>query len=132
RTVYNPTHTAFPLSDAQSTTLTLNPTPSHVGPPFNYTDRYTFTFAGDCSGTIAAGETRTCTITADDRPTHGTFNVETDVINNNGGTAVASDWTISISGTNPVPASFADVGSPGRTAQLNSSPYRSSASRQTG
>jgi hypothetical protein len=60
--------------------------------------------AAGCSGTIALGETKTCTMTSDDQP--ATLVVIKTVVNDSGGTSVASDWTLSVAGNNPVPASF--------------------------
>src|SRR5207253_878464 len=50
-------------------------------------------FAG-CAGTIAAGETKTCTITNDDQPAHLTV-IKT-VVNDNGGTKKAADFSITV------------------------------------
>src|SRR5207253_2198076 len=120
----NSTPAGFPGSGPAGTTVTVNPGTYDVGLRFP-TPGYTITFAGDCSGTIAAGETKTCTITADDRPTHGTLYVAFDVVNNNGGTAVAADWTVDVSGSNPSPASFAGVAvpGPGQPVQIDSGAY---------
>ena len=54
---------------------------------------YTATLSASCSGTIAAGQTSTCTITNDDDAPSLTL-VKT-VTNNSGGTAAAADWTLS-------------------------------------
>ena len=45
---------------------------------------YSGTFSADCAGTIAAGETKTCTITNDDQAT--TLVVINEVVNDDGGT----------------------------------------------
>jgi hypothetical protein len=55
-------------------------------------------------GTIANGETKTCTVTNDDQA--ATLTVIKHVINDNGGTNVAADWTMSVTGGNPSPGSF--------------------------
>lgn len=57
--------------------------------------------------TISQGQTTTCTIT--DSPSTGTLNVIKDVVNDNGGTKVAGDFTIGVTGGTP--SSF--VGSTG-------------------
>jgi Prealbumin-like fold domain len=57
---------------------------------------YDATFSAGCSGSIAAGQTKTCTVTNDDRPAHLT--VIKHVINNDTGAATASDFTMTISG----------------------------------
>ncbi len=58
-----------------------------------------------CSGSIAAGETKTCTLTIDDQP--ATITVVKQVINDNGGTSVPSDATIIVDATDPSQSSFA-------------------------
>jgi hypothetical protein len=57
----------------------------------------------DGGGGLAAGTTVTCTITRNDRP-HIT--VVTSVTNDDGGTASASDWTVSVTGANVSKPSF--------------------------
>ena len=49
---------------------------------------YTKSLSADCTGTIANGETKTCTITNDDQA--GTLVVIKHVVNNNGGTQGSS------------------------------------------
>ena len=65
---------------------------------------YAMSTSTDCSGTIAAGETKTCTITNDDIAPQLT--VIKDVVNDNSGTSTASDFTINIAGTNVSIPSF--------------------------
>ena len=50
----------------------------------------------DDSIAVALGESATCTITNDDVPAHLTLVKE--VVNDNGGTAVPSDWTLTATG----------------------------------
>ncbi len=52
--------------------------------------------SADCSGTIALGESKTCTITNGDQ--QGTLIVKKVVVNDNGGTAVASDFSFQVNG----------------------------------
>ncbi len=66
---------------------------------------YSASYSADCSGTIAAGESKTCTVTNNDQP--GKLTIIKHVINNNGGTAVASDFTLDSGGTNDSPDNFA-------------------------
>ncbi len=66
---------------------------------------YTKSLGADCSGTIAVGQNKTCTITNDDKP--ATLIVKKHVVNNNGGTKTAADFTINVTGASPSPASFA-------------------------
>ena len=55
------------------------------------------TMSGDCATSIAVGETKTCTITNDDRQTRLTLNKQ--VVNDSGGTLQASAWTLRANGT---------------------------------
>jgi uncharacterized repeat protein (TIGR01451 family) len=65
---------------------------------------YSVSLSADCDGTITVGETKTCTVTNNDQPAH--LLVKKHVINDNGGTSVASDFTLGVSGEGPSPASF--------------------------
>jgi hypothetical protein len=57
---------------------------------------YRETVSADCTGTIAAGQHRTCTITNDDIP--ATLTVIKHVINDNGGTKTAGEFLLTING----------------------------------
>ena len=50
--------------------------------------------------TLALGESATCTITNDDIPAQLTLVKQ--VVNDNGGTAAATDWTLTAAGPTPV------------------------------
>ena len=84
---------------------------------------YTSVISGDCAAngsiTLAPGDVKACTITNDDKPAH--LIVIKHVVNNNGGTAVASGFTMTI---NDVTASggnsFAGAESPGTDKTLTS------------
>lgn len=69
---------------------------------------YAETISGDCaldgSITLNLGDIKSCTITNDDKP--GTLTVVKHVINDDGGTADAGDFTMSVTGSVPSPASF--------------------------
>ena len=78
-------------------------------------------FSAGCSGTIALGETKTCTITNDDQPAH--LIVIKHVINDNGGTKTAADFTMTVTATSPSPASFPGAESPGTNVALNAGAY---------
>ena len=69
---------------------------------------YAASYSADCSGTIANGETKTCTVTNDDEP--GELVVIKKVVNDDGSAAVAGDFTLNVSGQ-----SFAGVAAPGKT-----------------
>ena len=78
---------------------------AHVG--------YDKTLSTDCSGTIILGDTKTCTITNDDvvpppppPPLQGTIHIVKHVVNDNGGSAIASDFTMNVSGTSVSQSSF--------------------------
>ena len=66
---------------------------------------YTMSLSADCSGTIALGESLTCTITNND--IGASLTVIKTVITDDGGTAVTSDWTMDITGGNPSDTGFA-------------------------
>ncbi|MEX2588474.1 MAG: hypothetical protein WD602_10860 [Actinomycetota bacterium] len=66
---------------------------------------YTVAYSADCTGTIANGQTKVCTVTNDDAPP-GLTVIKT-VVNDNGGSAVAGDFTINVSGEAAAPSSFA-------------------------
>lgn len=80
---------------------------------------YDVSYGTGCSGTIAAGESRTCTVTNNDKTpgggggggggweaTTGTIMVYKTLDSAYGGEADPSDFTLAVSGTNPTPASF--------------------------
>lgn len=75
---------------------------------------YEDVITGDCNGsgsiTLSLAQNATCYITNDDKPAH--IIVIKDVVNDNGGTKVASDFVMNVSGNNPDQTSFAgsDVG----------------------
>ena len=96
---------------------------SEDSPPSGYTPTG---FSGDCdasgSVTVTAGGSVSCTITNDDQA--ATLIVIKHVINDNGGSKVAGDFTMNVTGTNVKPsASFAGAESPGTTVTLNAGTY---------
>ncbi|MDP2656403.1 MAG: hypothetical protein Q8P11_02460 [bacterium] len=66
---------------------------------------YDVSYSEDCSGTIANDQEATCTITNDDIAPIVT--IKKHVINDNGGTALASDWTMDVTGGNTSDTGFA-------------------------
>ena len=78
-----------------STTLTLTSVGSYSVSENPYAG-YDATFSPECSGTIALGETRTCTVTINDRAAHLVINKV--VVNNNGGTLTAAAFSGTIGG----------------------------------
>jgi len=71
---------------------------------------YATTYAGDCEGTITAGQNLTCTVTNNDLPiipsdvATGTIRIIKNVVNDHGATSTAQDFTLTLSasGTNPI------------------------------
>jgi prealbumin domain-containing protein len=116
----SPSPASFNGAESPGTTVTLNAGTysvdegAHVG--------YAKTLSADCSGSIANGESKTCTITNDDLS--GTLIVIKHVINDNGGIKVAGDFSMTVTGTNVQPsATFPGVESPGTTVTLNAGSY---------
>lgn len=72
---------------------------------------YAKTFSGDCSGTISIGEEKTCTITNDD--VAPTLTLRKTVINDNGGTAEAADWTLTATPESQGPSTISGNGQNG-------------------
>ncbi|MGH2809887.1 MAG: prealbumin-like fold domain-containing protein, partial [Actinomycetota bacterium] len=68
-------------------------------------DGYAASYSSDCTGSIALGETKTCTIINDDIPPKLT--VKKLVVNDNGGTASPGDFTLVVDGNSASPGSFA-------------------------
>jgi len=104
------------------TVVTLNPGAYSVGETLVSGYAQTSASAG-CSGTISLGEFKTCKITNNDIPTR--LKVIKQVINDNGGTAVAGDFTITVTGDNVQPsASFPGAAGPaGTVVTLNPGAY---------
>jgi hypothetical protein len=85
---------SFPGAESPGTNKEVKPgsySVTETGP-----SGYSASFSADCTGTIAAGQTKTCTVTNDDQPAH--LIVIKHVINDNGGTATASQFTMRING----------------------------------
>ena len=100
-TATSPSSASF-AGSADGTTITLDAgsySVAEIGPA-----GYAESQSADCSGTIAGGESKTCTITNDDiAPTLTVIKV---VVNDDGGTANAGDFTMNVTATNPSSASF--------------------------
>ncbi len=91
-----------------------------VGQAFLASGGYDVTFSGDCFGFINTGDTKVCTITDNDIAPQLT--IIKNVVNNNGGTAVPSDFTMNVTGGNVSIPSFAGS-SDGVTVTLNAGAY---------
>jgi YVTN family beta-propeller protein len=127
----NPTPSSF-TGSSSGTTVQLSPGKYQVTESGSTTN-YNSTLSNDCSGTIREGETNECTITntysvSPPPPpppppvTTGKINVITKVNNEGGGDKKPSDFTITVSGNNPTPSSFAGSSS-GTTVTLNPGRY---------
>jgi large repetitive protein len=104
--------------DEEGTTIALDAgsySVTETGP-----DGYAGTFSADCSGVIGVGEDRTCTVTNDDAAPGLT--VVKHVVNDNGGTKTAADFTIHVSGTAVDPATF-EGSELGTTVSLDAGSY---------
>ena len=83
---------------------------------------YSASASSDCSGTIADGQTKTCTITNDDQPAH--LVVIKHVVNDNGGSATASQFTMTINGVTATGGnSFPGAESPGTNKTVTPGSY---------
>jgi hypothetical protein len=89
--------TSFAGKESPGTTESLLPGSFSVtespNPKSGY---YAGSTSGDCSGTIAAGDKKTCTITNDDIPPK--LRLRKTVTTDNGGTALPTAWTLTATG----------------------------------
>lgn len=92
---------SFP-GDEAGTTVTLNAGDYSVDEEVYF--GYAKTLGQNCSGSVQSGSDVTCTVTNDDIAPKLT--VIKDVITDNGGTAVAGNFTMNVTGTNVSDASF--------------------------
>lgn len=93
---------SFPGAELSGTTVTLDAGSYSVGE--SSVAGYTGSSSADCTGTINAGEAKTCTITNDDNAP--ALTLVKAVTNNNGGTAQPSAWTLTATG----PTGFSGAG----------------------
>ncbi|HEX7207530.1 MAG TPA: beta-propeller fold lactonase family protein [Nitrososphaeraceae archaeon] len=128
----NPTPSSF-AGSSSGTTITVNEGTYNVkeeeGPyisPDYVPGRYTPSYSSECAGTIQAGKTVSCTISNTYNPfIPGILSkliVTKKVVNEGGGDKKPSDFTITVSGNNPTPSSFAGSSS-GTTVTLNPGRY---------
>ena len=124
----NDTPDDFAGEEAPGTTVTLD------AGSYNVTESgpsgYTASFSADCSGSIGVGETKTCTVTNND--VAATLIVIKHVVNDNGGTAVAANFTLDSGGTNDTPDNFAGEEAPGTVVSLDAGTYNVSESGPSG
>src|SRR5204862_13603 len=125
----SPSPASFPGAESPGTTVALN-AGSYGGRGAGEAGYAQTSASADCAGTIALGEARTCTIVNDD--VQPKLIVIEHVINDNGGTAAAAGFTMSVTGSSPSPASFPGAESSGTTVALNAGSYSVSESSVTG
>ena len=118
-TADNPSSATFPGEESPGTSVSVDAGAysvdegAHAG--------YTKSLSAACSGTIANGETKTCTITNDDQA--GTLVVIKHVVNNNGGTKDAADFQMQVTADNPSSATFPGAESPGTSVTVDAGAY---------
>ncbi|MFL5963930.1 MAG: hypothetical protein ACJ757_13670 [Gaiellaceae bacterium] len=81
-------------------TLTVSPGTYNVTEDATSSAGYAAGYAGCSDIAVGAGETKTCTITNDDQA--GTLIVEKAVVNDNGGTNTAGDFSFAVNGGDPI------------------------------
>src|SRR5439155_14791788 len=73
---------------------------------------YDTTYSADCNGAIALNETKTCTVTNNDKAAH--LIIIKNVVNDNGGTKAAGDFSGTITGVSAAGGNtWTGAGSPG-------------------
>ena len=82
---------------------------------------YAVSYSADCTGSLAIGETKTCTVTNNDIAP--TLTVVKHVVNKGGSSAQASDFTMHVTGNPITPSGFAGAESPGTEKTLAAGPY---------
>ncbi len=82
---------------------------------------YTYSYSSECSGTMSSGQTRTCTVTASTASLPRVI-VYTQVLNNQGGNRLPTEFSFNVSGNNPSPAFFYGSAA-GMTVTLNPGSY---------
>jgi hypothetical protein len=88
------TPSSFGGEESPGTTVTLGPGAYSVEETSSL--GYTESKSDDCSGSVTFGETKTCTITNNDQA--GTLIVQKQVVNDNGGTKVATNFSFKVNG----------------------------------
>ena len=115
----SPSPSSFPGAESPGTTVAVNAGTygvSETGPA-----GYASSLSTDCTGSLVVGDVKTCTITNND--IQPVLHVLKHVVNDNGGTATAASFTLSVTGSSPVPASFPGAESPGTTVAVNAGTY---------
>jgi Prealbumin-like fold domain len=110
---------SFPGAESPGTTVTVDPGSYSVGE--SGPSGYAASFSTDCTGSIAIGQTKTCTVTNND--IQPKLIVIKHVINDNGRHNVAGDFTMNVTGSSPSPSSFPGAESPGTNVGINVGSY---------
>src|SRR6185503_12623092 len=119
----------FSLTDGQSNTSDFLVPNASGGGPYTISEGAVAGWTSDggvCTNgtpndiTVVAGQTTTCTFTNTQTPK---LTVIKHVVNDNGGTKTASDFTVNVTATNPSSSSFPGAESPGTTITLDSGSY---------
>jgi len=117
----NPVPASFPGEEAPGTTVILEPGAYNVNQ--STLPNYVTSYSTDCSSTIMAGETKTCTITnlyQEEPPSTSTLIVIDHVV---GGTATSGNFTVYVSGNSPSTTSFPGEESPGTAIIISPGSY---------
>src|SRR4029078_1089079 len=115
----SPSPASFAGAESPGTDVSINAGSYSVGE--TGPSGYTHSFSADCSGSIASGQTKTCTVTNDDQAAK--LIVIKHVINDNGGTATAANFSLDSGGANDSPDNFAGAESPGTEVTLDAGAY---------
>src|SRR5919107_1681488 len=116
-----------------SSSSSLSPPPISNGEELksrDVTDVNTSSSSASSSSSSASSASESSNETSDDKPELGTLVVMTQVVNEGGGDKKPSDFTITVSGNNPTPSSFAGSSS-GTTVQLSPGKYQVTEPRPT-
>ncbi len=90
--------------------------------------RYNVTYSSNCRGSISSGQTKTCTITNDDKfltlfDASSYIRVISTVVNDNGGSKKDSDFIISVTGNNTLPKTFSETSPSGTVLPVGQGTY---------
>ena len=125
----NPSQPSFSGKSAPGTGILLEPGPYSVSEP-SASPEYRPSYSTDCIGTMEIADNKTCKITNTYKEP-SVFGAKTsiivmkNVINNDTGTKQASDFAISVNGTNPSPNLFVGQSSPNQTiVEIDSGQYK--------
>ena len=110
---------AFAGAESPGTTVAVDPGAYSVSEGAH--DGYAVSYSAGCTGTLAVGETATCTVTNNDIAPQLT--VVKHVVNDNGGTKAAADFSLTIDDPGSNPAAFAGAESPGTTVAVDPGAY---------